>query len=299
MISALSFLLAAASVAKPVSAVAAKPPVECNGSKDHSPCPAATPGPESVTLIDGQPAPPPSAPFAAGETLTYEVEWMGIDVGSATSIVETGTTFDGKPAIHLKASASSGRAFSFVKNAHGASESWIDPDGLFSLGFVTDQHDGSTVDTQTFGLDYAHALAHRNRVVTQKDGSLKTYDLDIPITRSRVQDAYSMTYLYRAFPLKIGQRLESDVFVDKKMWKLTVEVIGKETLKTAAGTFDCLKVRPSVSVDGVPDKKGEMTVWISDDARRIPVKTQAALPFGKVNVVLTKFTQGAATAKAE
>ena len=71
-------------------------------------------------------------------------------------------------------------------------------------------------------------------------------------------------------------------------------MIGKESLKTSAGTFDCLKVRPTVSLDGVPDKKGEMTVWISDDDRRIPVKTQASLPFGKVNAVLTKFTQGAA-----
>lgn len=290
--SALALLLATASSAKPAAAMLPKPPAECNGSRDHSPCPAATPGPDSVTLIDGKPAPPPSAPFASGESLTYEVNWMGIDVGSATSIVETGVTFEGRPAIHLKANASSGRAFSFVKNVQGASESFIDPEGLFSLGFVTDQHDGGSIDTQTFVLDYEHALAHRNRVVTQKDNSLKTYDLDIPITRSRVQDAYSMTYLYRAFPLKVGQKLESDVFVDKRMWKLIVDVIGKETLKTPAGTFDCVKVQPSVSLDGVPDKKGEMTVWISDDARRIPIKTQASLPFGKVNAVLTKFKQG-------
>jgi len=267
------------------------PPAECNGSPDHKPCPSATPGPDSITMIDGKAAVNPVAPFAHGETLTYEAEWMGIDVGSATSTVEM-TTFRGRPAIHLKASGSSNRTFSLFYRVRDAQESWIDPVGLYSLGFVDDQNQGGTVDKQDFVMDYERAVAHRHRVHTKKDGKLETYDLDIPLTMTHVQDAYSMTYFYRAFALKVGQKLETDVFTDKKIWKLTVEALGKETVKTPAGTFECIKVRPTVTYQGKPENKGEMTIWVTDDDRRIPVKTQATTPFGKVNAVLTKFDQG-------
>lgn len=268
------------------------PPAECNGSKDHKPCPPATPGPDSIAMIDGKAAVNPSAPFAAGETLTYEAEWMGIDVGSATSVVEAGVTFRGRPAIHLKASGSSNRAFSLFYRIRDAQESWIDPVGFYSLGFVNDQNEGGNVDHQDWVMDYERALAHRHRRVTVKHGKIKEYDLDIPLSLSRVQDAYSMTYFYRAFPLKVGQKLTADVFTDKKIWKLTVEALAKETVKTPAGTFECIKVRPTVTLDGKEQNNGEMTVWITDDERRMPVKTQASTPFGKVNAVLTKFEQG-------
>ena len=69
-----------------------------------------------------------------------------------------------------------------------------------------------------------------------------------------VQDAYSMTYYYRAFPLKDQDVLESDVYTDGKLWKLKVEVLGKDGVKTGAGSFNCLKIRPTVTLNGVPDK---------------------------------------------
>jgi hypothetical protein len=278
-------------LAKPVAAATAA--AECNGSPDHSPCPKATPGPASVTTIDGVPVTPGVAPFAKGEVLTYDVEWMGISVGQGTSRVEPGVTYDGKTSIHLTASGSSSRSFALFYSGRGASESWIDPKTYASLGWVSDQKDGSNVDKQTWVMDYVHALAHRNRIVTQKNGSISNYDLDIPLTMSNVQDAYSMTYFYRAFPLKVGQKLESDVFTDKKIWKLTVEVLGKEKVKTDAGTFDCVKVKPTVSFNGVPEKKNEATMWVTDDERRIPVKVQSSTTFGKVNAELVKFSQGA------
>lgn len=289
------FFVGALAATSPPAIVAHGAP--CNGAKDHSPCPAATPGPLGGVTIDGKPAPTASAPFAAGETLVYEVDWMGIDVGSVTSKAEPIVLAStGHAAIHLSAAGSSNRSFSLFYSARGAEESWIDSSGLFSLGFVHDEHYGGQVDHQEWSMDYAAALAHRHRTRQKKSAAAVTTDLDVPLTMTNVQDEYSATYFYRAFPLKAGQKLEMDVFQDKDMWKISVEALAKETIKVPAGTFDCLKVRPTATRNGVALKKGEMTVWVTDDAKRIPVKTQASTPFGKVNAVLTSWSQQGAPA---
>ena len=35
-----------------------------------------------------------------------------------------------------------------------------------------------------------------------------------------------------------------------------------------------------------------MTLWVTDDERKMPVKIISEVPLGKVNLVLTKFKEG-------
>ena len=69
-----------------------------------------------------------------------------------------------------------------------------------------------------------------------------------------------------------------DVFVDGKVWKLTVDVLGRQSVKTPAGTFDCLKLKPVVAS---PHPKGNVTIWVTNDEHRIPVKMELDVPLGR------------------
>ncbi len=248
--------------------------------------------PRSMATIDGVEVTPSAPPFAHGETLTFEASWNRINVGQATMTVDTGGTFEGRPAIHLKASAKSNRAFSLFFSIKDAGESWVDPVGLYSLGFVSDQKEGSIDDLQRWVIDNDRGIATRHRVRQKGSEPAKKGTKEFPMTATHVQDAFSMLYYFRAFDLKVGQKLVSDVFVSRKVWTLEVEAIGKERVKTPAGTFDCLKVKPRVTLNGVEQKKGQMTIWVTEDARRMPVKIQSDIPLGKINAVLHKFTEG-------
>lgn len=250
------------------------------------------PVPRSITKIDGVPVTPKDVPFLHGESLTYSATWMNMSVGEATMTVDTNATFEGKPAIHLKGSAKSNSGFSLFYSIKDAGESWIDPVGLYSLGFVSDQNSGNIQDYQKWVIDNERGVANRTRVRRKNGGKVQRGNKDHPMTATHVQDAASMLYFFRAFDLKVGQKLESDVFVSRKVWKLEIEVIGKEKVKVPAGTFDTLKVRPKVSLNGQVQKKGEMTIWVTDDERKIPVKMQSEIPLGKVNAVLTKIKEG-------
>lgn len=275
------------------TALAQKPaPAPAAAEVPDPPATAGQPVTRSVTLLDGQPASPTNIPFRDGESLTFTATWTGISVGDATMTVDTGGTFEGKPAIHLKASASSGRAFSLFFSIKDAGESWVDPEGLYSLGFVSDQKEGSIEDYQKWIMDYDKNVSTRHRARRKDGGEVKNSTKDYALSRTHVQDGFSMSYFFRAFPLKVGSKLESDVFVSKKVWNLTVDVLSQEKVKVPAGTFDCLKVKPTVSLNGEKQNKGQMTIWVTNDERKMPVKIQSDLPLGKVNAVLTKFKEG-------
>ena len=63
--------------------------------------------PRAITTVDGKPATPKDVPFRHGEELTFAGSWMNINVGTGVLTVQTDATFDGKPAIRLKADVKS------------------------------------------------------------------------------------------------------------------------------------------------------------------------------------------------
>ena len=243
---------------------------------------AQQPAPRSVTKLDGKPASPGPAPFKDGEELVYRLDGpLGVTLGTAAMIVETGT-HDGRPALHLRSSLS-GAALGM--KASGENESWIHPEELWSYGFVTDSDTPKIEDRQVWTLDYEKAIAIRDRVRT-KDGATKTSNKDWTLAKTHVQDASSMLYFFRAFPVTVGSKLESDVFTSRKLWDLTVSVTGRETVKTPAGKFTCLRVVPEASRNGEKSTNGKVVVWVTDDARKLPVKVQMQTKLGSANAVL-------------
>ena len=256
----------------------------------------ATP-PKSVTTLNGKAVTPVDTPFRHGETLTLAASYMGINAGLATMTVDTGGNFSGRPAIHVKLAATTSRTFSVFFKVNDAGESWIDPDGLFSLGYLSDQSEGAIQDKQTWTMDYDRAVAVRDRVYRKGGATPEKTSQEYPLSVVKVQDAASMLYFFRAFPLKVGDVLESDVFVDRKVWKLKVEAVGQDHVKVPAGSFDCLKIVPSVapeSDDGSVGRtpKAKVVMWVTADDRRIPVKIQTEMALGKVNALLQSVKEG-------
>ena len=288
-------IAAAAATDAGAQALAASPsPTPTPKSCDTHLDPLLVPPSRSRTLLNGVAVSPSSASFAQGETLVYSAKWKGIHVGDVTSVVDPSSNFDGRPAMHLHVTAVSAKSFSWVFKIDDVSESWIDPVDYSSMGYLVDQKEGSNLDKQTWTLDNGTGIAHRTRTHNKKDGTMDTYDTDCRMDVTHVQDAHSMTYFYRLFPLKPGDVLESDVFTDKQTWKLKVSALSRETVKTPAGTFTCIKLKPEVSLNGVPQQKGALTVWVTDDAKRIPVKVQSSTPLGPIDAVLLSWTQGPA-----
>lgn len=100
-------------------------------------------------------------------------------------------------------------------------------------------------------------------------------------------DLVSGIYYLRTLPLAVGKTFDITVSDSGLVYKVPVRVTGRERLKTEIGRVWCFKVEPEVFGDGrMIQREGSMIIWITDDARRIPVRSQVKSSFGKLEIKL-------------
>jgi len=73
---------------------------------------------------------------------------------------------------------------------------------------------------------------------------------------------------------------------DGRNYRLQIEVGAPERVKTPLGEVSAWKVKPVLTDDTGQAVGRNLAVWISDDARRRPVKFQAELAVGSFNLLL-------------
>ena len=53
----------------------------------------------------------------------------------------------------------------------------------------------------------------------------------------------------------------------------------------------CLIVKPKLKTAGIFTNKGEMTLWMTDDERHIPIKLMAKIKFGRIFAHLSGYSK--------
>ena len=219
-------------------------------------------------------------PFAIGETLTYDVSWSSfLTAGTAVTTVKEKKPSFNSTAYYIVAE---GRPTPLVAK-------------LYSLYYKLD----TLLDSYTLlpqrGSVYSEEGSHHRFKVTQfnhtthkaffeyKAGTTATDNFTVP---PYVQDALSAIYVLRAVPLKSGDRITMPVTDDGTNYKVQVEAGASERLKTPLGELSAVRLRLGI-VDAAGKAQGRnIGLWLSEDARRLPVRLQAELPVGSFNLNL-------------
>ncbi|HEY4484984.1 MAG TPA: DUF3108 domain-containing protein, partial [Nitrospiria bacterium] len=87
----------------------------------------------------------------------------------------------------------------------------------------------------------------------------------------------------------IGRSVFIDVHESKKNWRLEIQILGREKLKTVLGKVPTIKVKAVVLFEGVLMDKGDVYIWVTDDERRIPVLMTGRIVIGSVTAALSRF----------
>lgn len=130
-----------------------------------------------------------------------------------------------------------------------------------------------------------------NNKVLVKDYKNKT-EKTFSVTEN-VQDIVSTFYYLRNHPnidkLKVGEAIVVDMFFDDEVYKFKLKFIGREDLKTKFGTAPTMIFRPIVQSGRVFKEEESLTVWISDDENKIPLRIKASLAVGSIKADLDGF----------
>jgi hypothetical protein len=113
------------------------------------------------------------------------------------------------------------------------------------------------------------------------------------IVTENVQDAVSAFYYLRNYPtidkLKPGESIVLDMFFDGEIIKFKLKFIGREDIETKFGTISTMIFRPLVLSGRVFKEEESLTIWISDDDNKIPIRIKASLTVGSIKADLDGF----------
>jgi hypothetical protein len=218
--------------------------------------------------------------FQPSEVLEYRVHYGFIDAGEAKlEIAPQLKEVNGRKCIHVIGTGRSVGAFDWFFKVRDRYESYIDHEALVPWMFVRKIEEGDYSKKQNVTFNQ-----HKKTASSEK----KTIN-----TPSHVQDIISAFYFARTLDFSHavpGDTFTIQTYLDDETFPLTIKYVGKETIKTKAGTFRCIVFHPMMLEGRVFKEKDDMTVWITDDKNRIPVRAQAEILVGSVKMDLKKYS---------
>lgn len=227
-------------------------------------------------------------PFGVGETLAYEGKFSkiikGISVVDLSFKIERAG--DAKNYLVKSEARSKGTLlklfrFSFFQQF----SSMIDADRFRILKTVKRDTQKDRVRDSEAIFDYA------DRRVTYvetdpRDSTLPPRKIASEIS-DNTHDLVSAVYSLRLLPLAVGRSF--DVFISDSglLYKIPVRVTAREQQKSMLGKTWCFRIEPEIfGANRLIEKDGDMTIWITDDARRLPVRAQINSDIGRIEVKL-------------
>jgi len=212
-------------------------------------------------------------PFSPGEKLTFQAKWGIIPAGEAVLEVLPVEEINGIKLLH------------FVMTAR--THAYIDP-----FYKVRDRIDAYTDTGMTHSFLYKVAKEgkRKKQIVVRLDrekgfaqysnfGEKKTAIQILPGSF----DPLSVFYAFRLHDLQENKRIEVPVTDGKKCVLGVANVLVRERVALSSGVFDTYLVEPDLKhIGGVFEKSrdAKLKIWVTADARRIPVRIESKLAVG-------------------
>jgi hypothetical protein len=233
-----------------------------------------------------------SAPFAAAqsitlptkETLTYNIEWRLISAGKAR-IEWTPSTQPRIPSqihFHLESIGLVSKLFK-VEDDYRA----LLIGNYCAQAVEMTTHEGVRHrETKiTFGADMVSKANYREHDLVKN--SVLTQETDVPPC---VHDVLGGLYALRSLNLEPNQSIEVPVSDGKRAAMVKVEAQAREDIKTPAGVFKTIRYEVYLFNNVLYRRPAHLTLWLSDDRRRLPVEIRVRLQvtIGTITLLLEK-----------
>ena len=218
--------------------------------------------------------------FQPNETLEYRVHYGFVDAGEARLEVMPGLKdIGGRKCMHVIGTGKSVGAFDWFFKVRDRYESYIDHEALIPWMFIRKIDEGGYVKNQNVSFNHFKKTASSEK---------KTIN-----TPNHVQDMISAFYYARTLDFTNAQPGDTFVihtYLDDETFPMTIKYVGKETIKTKAGKFRCIVFHPMLLEGRVFKEQDDMTVWVTDDENRIPVRAEAEILVGSIKMDLKKYS---------
>jgi hypothetical protein len=223
--------------------------------------------------------------FQKGEWFKFKISYSGwLKAGEATLKVNE-ASLDGKSVYHVVGKGKTTGAIKWFFKVNDRYESYFDKESVMPYKFIRKIDEGG--HTKDIEINFNH---EKNKAVVnnKKHKTVKTITI-----KEDVQDMMSAFYYlrnnYDTNKIEVGDVVNMNMFFDEENYGFRLKFLGRETLKTKFGKIKTLKFRPSVLAGRVFKEEESLTVWVSADKNKIPLRVKASLAVGSLRADLEVF----------
>lgn len=223
--------------------------------------------------------------YQDGEWFKFEMSYSNfLKAGNATLEVNE-SSINGKPVYHVVGKGWTTGAIKWFFKVKDRYETYIDKTTGMPYKFIRKIDEGG--HTKDIEIDFDHAK--QEALVENKKHKTKK----IIATEKDVQDMVSAFYYlrnnYDTKSIKENDVVALNMFFDEENFNFKLKFLGRETIDTEFGRVKTLKFRPYVMAGRVFKEQESLTLWVSADDNKIPLKIKADLAVGSLQANLEAF----------
>ena len=219
--------------------------------------------------------------FHAGENLSlivfYNALGLYINAGTANITVNSERLFN-KPVFHIVGTGSTNSKYDWIFKVRDRYETYIDTATLKPYKFIRNVNEGGYRKYENITFNQTANTA----ITTQ--GVFKVPNC--------INDVVGAVYYARNIDFnkyKPGDRIPFFMFLDNEVYNMYIRYEGKQTVKTRYGKFRAIKFKPLLLKGTIFEGGEKMTVYVSDDANKIPLRIESPLLVGSVKVDMMSY----------
>lgn len=229
-------------------------------------------------------APQSTEAFDTGEFFKMRISYGFIQAGYATMEIKEATR-NNKKVFHAVGKGYTTGMSRFFFKVEDVYESYFDKKTGAPYQYVRKINEGGYIKDQEGFFNQAA------KTVKVKDYKHKTESFyNVP---DNTQDILSSFYYLRNHPdidkLKIGESIVIDMFFDNETTKFKLKFVGNEDLKTKFGVIPTMVFKPMVQAGRVFKEEESLTMWISDDKNKLPIRLKASLAVGSLKAEIDSY----------
>jgi hypothetical protein len=211
------------------------------------------------------------------DRLTYDVEWRLIHAG--TVVIETEKA-------HASLELESAGMVSTLMKIHDVYRVDYD-EPLCATSAVMDSQEGKRHHETKITYDRAGNRATYLERDLIKDAVLHSDEIPIP---NCVQEVVGAFLKLRGMTVEPGQSAQIPMSDGRKSATVKIDAQEREEVKTPAGSFKTIRFEANMLNGVIYTRKGRAFVWLTDDARHLPVQIRLRMqfPIGTVTLQLAK-----------
>lgn len=217
--------------------------------------------------------------FVPGEKLKYVIYYGLIDGGYVDAELHE-VVLEGRRVYHSSMVAQTTGLADKLYKVRDVYEAWFDPNTLLPVKSIRDINEGKY---------------HKYNIVRYFHDELKVVNIDsdtFEVTPD-IRDMVSVFHYIRNYDfdnIRYDEVIKINTFFDNEIFPFDMRYRGRETIKTRKGKFGVIKLVPFVEPGRIFNDEDDMTIWLSDDRNRVPIRIQMDLKVGSIKADLIEYS---------